>query len=66
MNDLNWDTTFCELFERCAKLHRAGDTRAEKWFNDADKAFLTSIRFKDEAEALTIANGVAYGLTGYV
>lgn len=28
--------------------------------------FLTSIRFKDEAEALSIANGVAYGLTGYV
>lgn len=45
MNDLNWDTTFCELFERCAKLHRAGDTRAEKWFTDADKAFLTSIGY---------------------
>ena len=28
--------------------------------------FLTSIRFKDEAEALRIANGVAYGLTGYL
>ncbi|MFN4202153.1 MAG: 5-carboxymethyl-2-hydroxymuconate semialdehyde dehydrogenase [Tabrizicola sp.] len=28
--------------------------------------FLTSIRFTDEAEALAIANGVAYGLTGYV
>lgn len=28
--------------------------------------FLTSLRFKDEAEALSIANGVAYGLTGYV
>jgi 5-carboxymethyl-2-hydroxymuconic-semialdehyde dehydrogenase len=28
--------------------------------------FLTSIRFKDEDEALTIANGVQYGLTGYV
>lgn len=28
--------------------------------------FLTSIRFSDEAEALEIANGVAYGLTGYV
>jgi 5-carboxymethyl-2-hydroxymuconic-semialdehyde dehydrogenase len=28
--------------------------------------FLTSITFTDEAEALRIANGVAYGLTGYV
>ncbi|WGV17295.1 5-carboxymethyl-2-hydroxymuconate semialdehyde dehydrogenase [Fuscovulum ytuae] len=28
--------------------------------------FLTSLRFRDEAEALSIANGVAYGLTGYV
>ncbi|HHZ09118.1 MAG TPA: 5-carboxymethyl-2-hydroxymuconate semialdehyde dehydrogenase [Rhizobiales bacterium] len=27
---------------------------------------LTSIRFRDEDEALRIANGVAYGLTGYV
>jgi len=28
--------------------------------------FLTSITFRDEAEALAIANGVDYGLTGYV
>jgi 5-carboxymethyl-2-hydroxymuconic-semialdehyde dehydrogenase len=28
--------------------------------------FLTSITFRTEAEALAIANGVAYGLTGYV
>ena len=27
---------------------------------------LTSITFRDEAEALRIANGVAYGLAGYV
>ncbi|NGM44300.1 5-carboxymethyl-2-hydroxymuconate semialdehyde dehydrogenase [Rhodobacter sp. SGA-6-6] len=28
--------------------------------------FLTSLTFKDEAEALSIANGVAYGLAGYL
>jgi 5-carboxymethyl-2-hydroxymuconic-semialdehyde dehydrogenase len=28
--------------------------------------FLTSIRFRDEADALRIANDVTYGLTGYV
>jgi 5-carboxymethyl-2-hydroxymuconic-semialdehyde dehydrogenase len=28
--------------------------------------FLTSITFRDEEEALAIANGVAYGLTGYL
>lgn len=28
--------------------------------------FLTAMRFGDEAEALAIANGVAYGLAGYV
>lgn len=43
MNDQNWDTTFRSLFERCAKLHHGGDNRAEKWFTEADKAFLTSI-----------------------
>lgn len=43
MNDQIWDTTFRELFERCAKLHRGGDTRAANWFTSADKAFLDGI-----------------------
>jgi hypothetical protein len=43
MNDQTWDTTFRELFERCAKLHRGGDTRGANWFTAADKAFLDSI-----------------------
>lgn len=43
MNNQTWDTTFRELFERCAKLHRGGDSRGEKWFTAADKAFLDSI-----------------------
>lgn len=43
MNDQTWDTTFRQLFERCAQLHRAGDSRAMHWFTAADKAFLTSI-----------------------
>lgn len=43
MNDRTWDTAFRELFERCARLHRAGDTRGEKWFTEADAAFLSSI-----------------------
>lgn len=43
MNDLNWDTTFHKLSERGAKLRRAGDTCAERWFTDADKTFLTAI-----------------------
>ncbi|MBN8422325.1 MAG: DUF5069 domain-containing protein [Verrucomicrobia bacterium] len=43
MNDLTWDTTFRELFERCAKLHAGGDTRAVSWFTEADKTFLDDI-----------------------
>lgn len=43
MNDQTWDTTFRELFERCAKLHRGGDSKGTKWFTEADKAFLDGI-----------------------
>ena len=43
MNDQTWDTTFRELFERCAKLHRGGDTSGAKWFSAADQAFLEGI-----------------------
>ncbi|MDI1313947.1 hypothetical protein, partial [Prosthecobacter sp.] len=43
MIDLTWDTSFRELFERCAKLHAAGDTRAVNWYTEADKAFLDCI-----------------------
>ncbi len=43
--DQTWDTTFRELFERCAKQHRGGDTRAVSWYTEADKTFLDSIGY---------------------
>ena len=45
MNTPTWDTTFRELFERCAALHRSGKTDAFAWFAAADQTFLRSIGY---------------------
>lgn len=45
MNNLTWDSTFRELFERCATLHRSGKTHFTDWFTEADQAFLKSIGY---------------------
>jgi hypothetical protein len=64
MNDQTWDTTFCELFERCAKLHRGGDSRGEKWFTDADKAFLDSIGYTPQEFFDFVDDHCRYGAEG--
>jgi len=64
MNDQTWDTTFRELFERCAKLHRGGDTRAAKWFTAADKAFLDSIGYTTQEFFDFVDDHCRYGAEG--
>lgn len=64
MNDQTWDTTFCELFERCAKLHRAGDARGEKWFTDSDTAFLDSIGYTTQEFFDFVDDHCRYGAEG--
>lgn len=64
MNEQIWDTTFRELFERCAKLHRAGDARGEKWFTDADRAFLTSIGYTTQEFFDFVDDHCRYGAEG--
>lgn len=64
MNDQTWDTTFCELFQRCAKLHRAGDAGGEKWFTAADKAFLESIGYTEREFYDFVDDHCRYGAEG--
>jgi hypothetical protein len=64
MNDLTWDTTFRELFERCAKLHGGGDTRAVNWFTEADKAFLDGIGYTTQEFFDFVDDYCRYGAEG--
>lgn len=64
MNDQTWDTTFRELFERCAKLHRGGDTGGSKWFTEADKAFLDSIGHTEREFYDFVDDHCRYGAEG--
>ncbi len=64
MNDQTWDTTFRVLFERCAKLHRGGDTRAVKWFTPEDKAFLDSIGYTTQEFFDFVDDHCRYGAEG--
>lgn len=64
MNNQTWDTTFRELFERCAKLHRGGDSRGEKWFTAADKAFLDSIGHTQQEFFDFVDDHCRYGAEG--
>jgi hypothetical protein len=41
-----WDTTFTELFDRCLERYRSGDEDFEKYYSDADLAFLDAIGYK--------------------
>ena len=43
MSNLSWSASFKELFERCVKLHRAGQQDPSAWYSSADTAFLQSI-----------------------
>jgi hypothetical protein len=43
MTPLTWDTTFRQLFERCAQLHRSGENHQGSWYSSADLEFLASI-----------------------
>lgn len=64
MNDQTWDTTFRELFERCAKLHRGGDARGANWFTAADKAFLNSIGYTTQEFFDFVDDHCRYGAEG--
>ena len=46
MSDYQWDSQFCELFERCLARYRSGDTDFTGYYSDEDASFLTSIGYK--------------------
>lgn len=64
MNDQTWDTAFRELFENCAKKHRAGDTDGKDWFTAADKTFLESIGYTDREFYDFVDDHCRYGAEG--
>ena len=64
MNDLTWDTTFRELFERRSKLHTGGDTRAVSWFTEADKTFLDDIGYTTQEFFDFVDDHCRYGAEG--
>lgn len=45
MSHYTWSATFKELFERCAKAHRAGQTNHSEWYSASDTQFLRSIGY---------------------
>lgn len=64
MNDQTWDSTFSELFERCAKLHRGGDAEGLKWYSAEDKAFLASIGYTEREFYDFVDDHCRYGAEG--
>lgn len=48
MSQYTWETTFRQLFDRCVKLHRGGNTNHASWFSADDQAFLASIGCKGQ------------------
>lgn len=46
MSNYQWDSHFCELFERCLARYRSGDTDFTGYYSDGDTALLTSIGYK--------------------
>ena len=45
MSQYTWETTFRQLFDRCVKLHRSGNSNHSSWFSPEDQAFLKSIGY---------------------
>lgn len=45
MQSHTWDTTFRRLFDRCAQLHRSGQTSHASWYSADDVSFLKSIGY---------------------
>lgn len=62
--DPTWDTSFRELFENCAKKHRAGDTGGKDWFSTADKDFLASIGHTEREFYDFVDDHCRYGAEG--
>jgi len=46
MKNYSWDFTFTNLYERCIKSYRGGDTDHNNWFDGSDLDFLKSIGYQ--------------------